>query len=131
MEKHYVSFYSPGTFISECTSKEIDSWDVEKAKEMARDIKDRYGSNTYGFRFRTQNHSDDDMTVQVTKLSGMYFFSGTIRSISFIILQDKPEEKILRSNMITNGWDSVIEINNPHKLVLPFEKGDVLLDWTP
>jgi hypothetical protein len=24
MEKHFVTFYSPGTFVSECTSREMD-----------------------------------------------------------------------------------------------------------
>ena len=34
MKKHFVTFLSPGTFVSETTTKPIASWSVEKAKAM-------------------------------------------------------------------------------------------------
>jgi hypothetical protein len=36
MKKNFVIFYSPGTFFAEDTTEPIDSWDVEKAKKMAK-----------------------------------------------------------------------------------------------
>lgn len=47
-----VTFYSPGTFVSETSDVPIDSWDIEKAKELARGIKERHNATPYGFRFR-------------------------------------------------------------------------------
>ena len=36
-QKHYVTFYSPGSFVSESTGKEIDAWSVDLAVRMAKD----------------------------------------------------------------------------------------------
>ena len=41
MQKHFVTFYSPGTFMSEQSSKPIATRDVRKAVEMAADISDK------------------------------------------------------------------------------------------
>ena len=43
VEKHFVTYYSPGTFVAETTEEPIDSWDVEVAKKRAKNIKERYG----------------------------------------------------------------------------------------
>ncbi len=34
MEKHFVTFLSPGTFVAEDRTLPIDSWDVNKAQEI-------------------------------------------------------------------------------------------------
>ena len=129
MKKHFVTFYSPGTFVSENTVKEIDSWDVEKAKEMARNIKERHGATPYGFRFSTRERGDNDLDSKTVKYSGMYFLGGKVRHIDFIILENNPDEKILISNMKMNGWDRVVENTNSWKITQPLEKDDVVLDW--
>ena len=36
IQKHFITFVSPGTFVHEETEKEIDSWDVEKAKKCVK-----------------------------------------------------------------------------------------------
>ena len=69
MKKHFVTFFSPGTFVSETTEKEIDSWDVEKAKELARSIKERHGATPYGFRFITRSRNDDELDSKVSDRS--------------------------------------------------------------
>lgn len=61
MEKHFVKFYSAGSFVAEETVKEIDSWDVNKAIEMSKDITERYGAKPYGFRFITKGRTDADL----------------------------------------------------------------------
>ena len=131
MKKHFVTFYSPGTFVSEYTSKEIDSWDVNKAMEMARNIKERHSAIPYGFRFSTRERGAEDLDSRETEVSNMYYLGGRIRHLDFIILENKPDEQILISNMKMNGWDRVIENTNSWKITQPLEEGDVVLEWTP
>jgi len=73
---HFVRFYSPGTFVAEQTEKLIESWDVEKAKEMARNIKERYGACPYGFQFTTRERSGTDLDSHESAHSPMYFWAG-------------------------------------------------------
>ena len=47
IEQHFVTFYSPGTFVSETSTEPIDSWDVEKAVAMSRGIVERHGAKPY------------------------------------------------------------------------------------
>ena len=54
MKAHFVTFYSPGTFVAETTTKPIPSWDVDLAVAMASDIRERHGALAYGFRFSTR-----------------------------------------------------------------------------
>lgn len=42
MKKHFVTFYSLGTFVAEQTTQEINGWDTNKATSMARNIKERH-----------------------------------------------------------------------------------------
>lgn len=44
VEKHFVTFYSPGTFMAEASEYPIASWDVEKAKKMAEGVRERHGA---------------------------------------------------------------------------------------
>lgn len=131
MKKHFVQFYSPGTFVSEISEKEIDSWDVETAMEMARTIKERHGATPYGFCFTTRSRGENDLDSKVTERSNMYYLGGTIRHLDFIILENNPDEQILISNMKINGWDRVIVNTNSWKTTQPLEKDDVVLEWTP
>mgnify|MGYP001075992274 CR=1 FL=1 len=123
MEKHFVVFYSPGTFVSESTEKEIEKWDVNKASQMSREIKERHGAKPYGFKFFTKE--SDGWEPKVVKTSGMYFLGGKI--MSYDDIPNNEENKILKSNMKNNGWDYVIENTNSWKVTLPFEKNDILL----
>lgn len=131
MKKHFVTFYSPGTFVSEMSSKEIDSWDVEVAMEMARNIKERHSATPYGFRFSTRARGENDLDSKEVASSNMYYLGGRIRHLDFIIIENKPDEQILISNMKMNGWDRVIENTNSWKITQPLEEGDVVLEWKP
>src|SRR5512135_2906984 len=60
MERHFVTFYSPGTMVAEQTVKPIDSWDVEATIEMARSITERHNARPYAFRFSTRTRDEGD-----------------------------------------------------------------------
>lgn len=67
MKKHFVTFFSPGTFVSETSEKPIDSWDVDTAVEMSTQILERHGARPYGFRFSTRERGQEDLDSKVTK----------------------------------------------------------------
>jgi hypothetical protein len=129
MKKHYVTFYSPGTLFAETTTREIDSWDVEKAKEMVPNIKERYGATPYGFSFTTRERTESDFDSKETAKSKMFYLGGRIRTLEEVEADNKPDEEILRANMRGNDWDRVIENTNSYKTVQVLYDGDVVLEW--
>lgn len=130
MKKHFVIFYSPGSFVSEETHKEIESWDTEKATEMAHGITERYNATPYGFQFVTRERGENDFDSKETKHSGMYYLGGKVFTLKEIKARHDPKDEILISNMECNGWNKVVENNNSWKVVQPFRKGDVILPFT-
>lgn len=127
MVKHTVVFVSPGTFASETTEKEIDSWDVEKAKQMARTISERHGAKPFGFMFETWTHDKTRLAI-----SPMYYLGGQVRTYEMVLLMNLPGEDILRDNMRLNGIKRVITNTNSYKSVLPLEDNDIVIeDWEP
>ena len=131
MKKHFVEFLSPGTFVSETTSKDIESWDVAAACEMARGIVERHAAKPYGFRFVTRERGPDDLDSKVAETSGIYYLGGRLRTLAEVEADNLPNESILRSNMRGNGIDTIVENNNSWKFTAEFRERDKLLDWTP
>lgn len=129
MKQHFVTFYSPGTFVAEDTTKPIDSWDVEKAKEMAREIKERHGATPYGFSFSTRTRGDEDLDSHVSETSATYFLGGKVRTLQEVKADNDPREEILLSNMECNGWDRIITNTNLWKWTQPLKENDVVLEW--
>jgi hypothetical protein len=127
MKKHFVTFYSPGTFFFEETTKPINSWNVQEAFEMSRDITERYNAKPFGFRFSTRERQDDELDSKVTERSNMYYLGGKIFTLEEIIARDDPNDEILIGNMKCNGYNRVVENTNSWKVVQPFHDGDVLL----
>ncbi len=131
VQKHFVIFYSPGTFVAETTSKPIDSWDVEKAMEMAHDVVERYGATPYGFQFSTRSRVDEDLDSKQSAKSPFYHLGGKVETLAQVEARNDPKEEILRSNMRCNGWDRIIVNDNSWRSVRPLEKTDVVLNWKP
>jgi hypothetical protein len=131
MEKHFVTFYSPGTFVHVTTEKPIDAWDVEAAQAMAHDISERYGATPFGFQFSTRTRGPDDLDSQVSARSAHYYLGGKIETLAEVEARNDPKESILRSNMSGNGYDKIVVNTNSWKVTVPFRDGDVLLDWKP
>lgn len=129
MQKHYVVFYSPGTLVSETTSYEIDSWDVDKAVAKSKDVKERYNARPYGFRFVTRSRSDDELDSKETASSNMYYLGGTVRTREEVLAGTDPRESILRSNIRDNKDVTKILVNtNSYKFTTGLYDGDVVLD---
>lgn len=130
MKAHFVTFYSPGTFVSEQTEKPINSWDVEKATAMAHEINERYGATPYGFRFTTRTRGEADLYSRESAHSPFYHLGGKIMTLEDV-RREMPDSGILISNMECNGIEKVVVNDNSWRSVHPLEKGDVVLDFVP
>jgi hypothetical protein len=131
VEKHFVTFFSPGTFFSELTEKSIKSWDVALAKRMVNNIIERYGATPYGFQFNTRSRGPKDLDSKVIKTSPMYYLGGKVETIEMVALRNDPKERMLLSNMRGNGWDKIIINDNSWRITLPLQKDDIILKFTP
>lgn len=131
VEKHFVTFYSPGTFTAETTSHPIESWDVNKAMEMAHDVVERYGATPYGFEFSTRSRGDDDLDSRRAAQSPFYHLGGRVETLTQVEDRNDPKEEILRSNMRCNGWNMIVVNDNSWRSTRPLGETDVMLDWTP
>lgn len=130
MEKHFVTFYSPGTFVAEQSEKPIRSWDVKEAVRMARSVKERYGAKPYGFRFTTRGRGPDDLDSKVIKSSGLYWLGGKVETLEEVNARNDPKEETLRANMRCNGYKKIVTNTNSWRWTMPLEEGDTVLDVT-
>lgn len=127
MKKHFVEFYSPGTFVSEVTEKEIDSWDTAKAIEMSKNIIERHGAKPYGFQFITRSRGDDDLDSKQIDASNMYYLGARVMTLDDV-KREMPEKEILIHNMEFNKIEKVIVNDNSYRSVFPLNEDDVILE---
>lgn len=127
MEKHFVTFFSPGTFVSETSTSEIENWDLDTAIKLSVSIKERYGATPYGFRFTTRGRGERDLDSKVTATSRMYYLGGTVYTLDEVLARNDPDEDILRSNMQNNNIKRVIVNTNSWKVTMPLEDDDIVL----
>ena len=128
MEAHFVTFYSPGTFVAETSSKPVPSWDVDLAVAMSADIVERHGARPYAFKFTTRSRGPDDLDSKVTASSGYYYLGGKVETRDEIEARNLPVEKILRSNMRCNGWDRIWTSTQGYRWTQPLNADDVVLE---
>jgi hypothetical protein len=137
MRKHQVTFYSPGTFMSEQSTYPIDSWDTVKAVEISETVVERYNAKPYGFVFTTQIVADDvpdgeggtlAVTPKVVESSGIHFLGGRLETYDEVVKRNFPDEEILRDNMKYNGmW--IVRVNTSGwKSTMPFTEKDCVVD---
>ena len=126
--KHFVEFYSPGTFVSEVSSYPIDSWDVGEAVKMATSVKERYNSRPYGFRFTTRTRGDNDLDSHESAKSNLYYLGGRIETREEVEARNDPKEKILRDNMRINNIDKIIVNDNYWRFTAALNETDIILD---
>ena len=126
MKKRYVTFYSPGTFVAEQTTKCVASWDVDKAVEMMSGIEERYGAKPYGFQFYTMKRATNDMNPHEIERSGMYYVGCRIQTLADVEAEGS-STRILAQNMRSNKWDSVVTTKEGWKWTQPLREKDVML----
>lgn len=131
MKKHFVTFYSPGTIVSEESTKEIDTWSPQLACELAHGISERYGATPYAFKFTTRERGENDLDSKVVATSPRYFLGGKIETRAEIIARHDPAEKILCENMRVNNIDRVLVNDNSYRSTHVLRDDDVVLDWKP
>lgn len=131
IEKHFVTFYSPGTFVAEESTKPIAAWDVDAAVAMAHAITERYSATPYGFRFTTRSRGENDLDSTVTKTSPLYWLGGTVETLAEVKARATEKDRILVSNMEGNGYARIITNNNSWRWTMPLGDDDVVLDFTP
>lgn len=127
MEKHFVEFLSPGTFVAECTTKEVPSWDVDLAVAMMADIQERHGARPYGFRFTTRGRGPDDLDSKQIAKSPMYYVGGKVETLEEVLERNDPGEEILRSNMRCNGYKRIWMSTKGWKWTQPLNDDDVVI----
>lgn len=128
IEKHFVIFASPGTFVSETTERPIDSWDVEKAVDMARTVLERHNARPYGFYFTTRTRGPEDLDSKVTATSPLYYLGGRVETREEVEARNDPKEEILRSNLRANDVEKIIINDNSWRFTAALKPTDVVLD---
>ena len=128
MKKHFVTFLSPGSFVAEQTTKEIESWDAGLSTKMSESITERYNAKPYGFYFTTRSRNIDELDSKEIKRSHTYYLGGKILTLEEIENRNAPNDSILISNMKCNNYDRVIENTNGWKWTQPLEKDDIVIE---
>ncbi len=114
--------------MSETTEKPIDSWDIEKAKKMAKKITERYNATPFGFRFTTRGRSDDELDSKIIRTSPMYYIDCKVETLAEIEARNDPKDRILRDNMRCNHWDRIATKKTGWNWSAPIEKDDIVLE---
>jgi len=128
-KQHFVTFLSPGTFMHEHRTEPIDSWDVERAKQMAETVIERYNATPYCFYFTTRERGPHDLDSHESKRSGNYYLPHCkVETLAEVKKRNDPKERILLSNMECNGYKKVVTTTKGWKWTQPFEEKDVLLE---
>lgn len=131
VQAHFVTFYSPGTFVSEQSSMPIHAWDVDTAKALALTVSERHGATPHSFRFSTRSRGPDDLDSKTSATSGLYYLGGTVLTLAEVEARGEERDSILISNMRCNGYERVIENRNSWLFTGPLSEGDTVLDFTP
>ena len=126
VSKDFVTFYSPGTFFAEDTTKPIDQWNPAAALAMAEGITERYNAKPFGFRFTTRTREESDLDSRVTATSPMYYFGVKVETLAEVMAREP--ESILAANMRGNGWSHIVTATGGYKASQPLLDGDIVLD---
>jgi hypothetical protein len=128
MKKHFVTFYSPGTFVAESSVKEIEAWDPKLAQRMAEEITERHNAVPYGFRFHTMTRLAGEWEPKCTGTSPMHYLPHCkVETLAEIEARNDPKDKILLQNMRGNGYDRIVVTTKGWRWTQPISANDVVL----
>ncbi len=127
--KHFVTFFSPGTFVSEETTKPIETWNVEEACAMAREIKERHAAVPYAFRFATRTTCSGELDSKTTETSNIYYLGGKVETLEEITARKDPRDQILIGNMLNNNITKIIVNTNSWVFRGALRETDVILPF--
>jgi hypothetical protein len=127
LTKHFVTFYSPGTFVAEETTQPIEAWSTALALDMAAGITERHNAKPYGFRFTSRTRGEHDLNSKETARSPMHYFGVKVETLAEIEARRDPGDDILIRNMRNNEWSRVVTMVNGWKAALPLRDGDIVL----
>ncbi len=137
VRKHYVTFYSPGTFYPEQSTKPIGEYDTKEAVRMSKEVLERYNAKPHSFRFTTYIEVEDVpdgeggfSKVEPKKVgeSCTYYLGGRVRTIDEVKIKACKEERILLSNMECNKEYVLIENTNSYRHTGFFYEKDCIVD---
>lgn len=127
MQQHFVTFYSPGTFVAEDTTKPIAAWNVDDAVAMAALISERHGAKPYGFQFTTRGREPHELDSKVIAKSPMHYIGGKIETLDEVRSRGLESERILLSNMECNGWNRIWRATAGWSWTQPLKPEDVVI----
>ena len=132
--RHKVTFYSPGTFFNEQSTRHVQTWSIKDALTLAKGILERYGARPFGFQFSSwetiegQELGDFKVEPKLLRRSGTIYFNGKIRTKEEVLAGTDPEEEILRSNVRCNDYDIVQGIDpDNYRWTQEFNEDDLLV----
>jgi hypothetical protein len=128
MQQHFVTFYSPGTFVAEDTTKPILAWNVDDAVALAALITERHNAKPYGFRFTTRSRAGDELDSKVVAKSPMHYIGGRVETLAEVEARNDPDERILRANMRSNGYSRIWRSTHGWQWTQPLGEEDVVVD---
>lgn len=126
-QQHFVTFYSPGTFVAETTEKPVAAWNVDDAVAIAALIEERHGAKPYGFRFTTRGRSETELDSKVIATSPMHYIGGKVETLDDVAARSDPREAILLSNMRCNRWNRIWRSTAGWAWTQPLSDDDVVI----
>ena len=127
VQQHFVTFFSPGTFGAETTTKPIDHWDIDNAVAISSMIEERHGARPYGFRFTTRGRGPADLDSKQIAQSPMYYIGGKVETREEVEARNDPKEEILRFNMRCNDYERIWTSTTGYKWTQPLNDDDVVV----
>jgi hypothetical protein len=137
VERHYVTFASPGTFFHETSTLPIERWDPRLAVTMAERVVERHGARPYGFKFETRLESDPvsdgrggtlRVEPKTIRKSAFHHLGGTVETLAEVEARALPSERVLCANMRNNHWPLIVVNTNSYRSVQPFRETDLIVD---